>query len=571
MATLTTHTLPLQTNAAEASALTDRKHILTVGLEDWFQVGAFQQLIHHDQWYRFDTRLERSTQETLDLLDRFNAKATFFVLGWVAERVPQLLAEVVSRGHEVASRGFHHRSISDVSRHEFRDDVLRTQMAIESATGQKVHGYRLADGWLGPDDLWALDVLAELGYAYDSSMFPMFRSYSQEPHRRFVHQHTSSTGNLWEIPPSTWRTCGLNVPVGGGNWFRQLPHTLLKHAVHSLAEHPEHPLVLYFHTWELDPEQPRISAAGRMARLRHYRNLDKMRWVLEDHLARHRFDTVANHLELPTVEVTATPETPQLPTAASETITRVSTSPKTAVSIVIPCYNEDATLPYLANTLERVEFELADSYAPHFILVDDCSTDTTWDTMQTVFGPKANCTLLQHETNSGVSAAILTGIRAAETDVVCSMDCDCSYDPLELRRMLPLLTDDVDLVTASPYHPDGHVKNVPGWRLFLSKGLSQLYRLVLRRRLHTWTSCFRVYRKSAVENLVLEETGFLGTAELVARLTQGGSQITEHPATLEVRIFGESKMKTCRTIVGHLRLIGRILSQRTPSVPSNKK
>lgn len=564
MTTLTTARLSQDSRASDATAPTERKHILTVGLEDWFQVGAFQQLIHHDQWYRFDTRLDRSTHETLDLLDRFEAHATFFVLGWVAERVPELLAEITERGHEVASRGFHHRGISDMTRDEFRDDVLRTQTAIEAATGHRVQGYRVADGWLGPDDLWALDVLTELGYAYDSSILPMFRTYAHEPHRQFVHQHESRDGALWEIPPSTWRACGLNVPVGGGNWFRQLPHTLLKHAVNSLAEHSDHPLVLYFHTWELDPQQPRITSVGRVARLRHYRNLDKMRWVMEEHLSKHNFDTIANYLRLPAAEVVGLPPAVPVPAAADRARPRLSSQPRTAVSIVIPCFNEEATLSYLANTLERVEFELSGKYEPHFILVDDCSTDTTWDTMQTVFSQKDNCRLLHHESNRGVSAAILTGMRAAKTEVVCSMDCDCSYDPLELAHMLPLLTDDVDLVTASPYHPSGHVKNVPGWRLFLSKGLSQLYRLVLRRKLHTWTSCFRIYRKSAVEDVVLEENGFLGTAELVARLAQRGSEIIEHPATLEVRIFGESKMKTCRTIVGHLRLIARILSNGKP-------
>lgn len=182
--------------------------------------------------------------------------------------------------------------------------------------------------------------------------------------------------------------------------------------------------------------------------------------------------------------------------------------------------------------------------------------------MQSVFGGKPNFKLVQHEQNSGVSAAILTGIRHSETELVCSMDCDCSYDPLEFSRMLPLMTDDVDLVTASPYHPEGRVKNVPGWRLLLSKGLSTIYRIVLPQKLHTWTSCFRVYRKSAIEKLSLHEAGFLGTAELVGQLCLSGSKIVEHPATLEVRIFGESKMKTLHTIAGHLRLVRQLVKQR---------
>ena len=149
------------------------------------------------------------------------------------------------------------------------------------------------------------------------------------------------------------------------------------------------------------------------------------------------------------------------------------------------------------------------------------------------------------------------------------MDCDCTYDPHQLAELLPLLTDDVDLVTASPYHPDGHVKNVPGWRLFLSKGLSAIYRRLLDVDLHTYTNCLRVYRKSAIEKLTLEENGFLGVAELLAKLSLSGSRVVEQPATLEVRIFGESKMKTYRTTLGHLGLLARMFGNRQPK-PSQK-
>lgn len=235
---------------------------------------------------------------------------------------------------------------------------------------------------------------------------------------------------------------------------------------------------------------------------------------------------------------------------------------QTPVTIVIPCYNEEASLPYLSRTLEQLEFALRPRYEPTFLFVDDCSTDTTWDVMHAVFAGRDNCRFVRHETNGGVSKAILTGIEAADTDIVCSMDCDCSYDPLELKHMLPLLTEDVDLVTASPYHPQGHVRNVPSWRLCLSKGLSCLYRSFLPQKLHTWTSCFRVYRRSAVRGLELREHGFLGTAELVGRLSLNGSRIVEHPATLNVRIFGESKMKTFRTIAGHLRLLRQLFFAR---------
>ena len=182
--------------------------------------------------------------------------------------------------------------------------------------------------------------------------------------------------------------------------------------------------------------------------------------------------------------------------------------------------------------------------------------------MNSVFGDKPNFKLVQHEQNSGVSAAILTGIRNSDTELVCSMDCDCSYDPLEFSRMLPLMTDDVDLVTASPYHPEGRVKNVPGWRLLLSKGLSTIYRIVLPQKLHTWTSCFRVFRRDKFVDMKLDHSGFLGVAEMLVRLLRRGGVVREYPTLLESRLLGASKMKTVRTIRGHLGLLWQVVRGR---------
>jgi dolichol-phosphate mannosyltransferase len=164
----------------------------------------------------------------------------------------------------------------------------------------------------------------------------------------------------------------------------------------------------------------------------------------------------------------------------------------------------------------------------------------------------------------------LTGLREARTEIVCSIDCDCSYDPLELKHMIPLLAGDVDLVTASPYHPAGGVRNVPGWRLSLSSGASWLYRRVLRSPLHTFTSCFRVYRRSSVLDLPITQRGFLGMAEILGQLLLRNGRVVEHPAVLNVRLFGASKMKTLRTIAGHLRLMSQLSRQRMfgPRVPS---
>jgi hypothetical protein len=156
----------------------------------------------------------------------------------------------------------------------------------------------------------------------------------------------------------------------------------------------------------------------------------------------------------------------------------------------------------------------------------------------------------------------LTGLRHAGTEIVCSIDCDCSYDPHDLANMIPLLRDGVALVTASPYHPEGRVHNVPAWRLVLSKSLSRMYRIVLRQPLHTYTSCFRVYRRSVLIGIQPERGGFLGIAELIGRLALSGAEIVEHPATLEVRVLGHSKMKILQTIWGHLGLITSLAWRR---------
>ena len=224
------------------------------------------------------------------------------------------------------------------------------------------------------------------------------------------------------------------------------------------------------------------------------------------------------------------------------------------VTLVVPCYNEEHSLPYLANTLRSVRDALSRNYEIEAIFVDDHSSDRTWQVLDELFAGHPDVVRIRHETNRGVAASILTGLRHAGTEIVCSIDCDCSYDPHDLANMIPLLRDDVALVTASPYHPNGRVHNVPAWRLLLSKSLSRMYRIVLRQPLHTYTSCFRVYRRSAMIGTQPERGGFLGIAELIGKLALSGAKIVEHPATLEVRVLGHSKMKILRTIAGHLGL-----------------
>ncbi len=536
-------------------------HLLTVVLEDYFHVAPLKSVVQNERWYRFERRVEENTHKTLDLLDEFNTKATFFVLGWTAEEMPELIREVVARGHEVASKGYAHRSIRQFEREEFRDDLLRSREALERAANRKVHGYRIAYGWFGPQDLWALDVLAEEGIRYDSSVRPLFRQYAAQPWRLTPHEHQTASGKLWEFPLPSWTVGGWSLPIAGGNYFRQFPHAFMRRRVASWMESVPAPFLMYFHVWELDPDQPRIRAAPLWERVRQYRNLGKMDEIVRHYLANYTFIGIGEHLGLepdgPDPEDHPLPMSKwAAPSRAGETICLSNgDEPRSSVSVVIPCYNEELILPYLDNTLASVETALGSEYDMRFIFVDDGSLDGTHSSLQQIFGSRQNCTIHRHESNQGVAAAILTGIRAAETEIVCSIDCDCTYDPLQLEKMIPLLADGVDMVTASPYHPEGGVKNVPGWRLFLSKSLSRLYQSVLIHRLATYTSCFRVYRKNSVADLYVREGGFLGVTEMLGRLDLEGGTIVECPAILEVRLLGRSKMKTVRTILGHLRLL----------------
>ncbi len=561
-----------------AVAAPNGHHLLTVVLEDYFQVAPLKSVVQSGQWYRFETRVERNTVMALDVLDEFGIRAPFFVLGWIADELAGGVREVVTRGHEIASKGYYHRSVRQLGRGEFRDDAVRSREALERASCSRVLGYRIAQGWFGPRDLWALDVLAEEGFAYDSSIRPQFRAFAHEPWRRFVHQHRCGEATLWEFPLSTWSLAGWSLPIAGGNYLRQFPHALMWRAVAHWDRTCDAPFVMYFHVWELDPEQPRIRAAPLRERLRQYRNLEKMEGIIRHYLGHYRFQAIGDYLGLdersddaPSGDAAPSPPAPARTSGDRREIPagEVPMPPGSAdqdrpmpVTVVIPCFNEELVLPYLANTLRSVEATLEPEYELSFVLVDDGSFDGTWASLHKIFGSMPNCTLVRHPENRGVAAAILTGIQRSRAEIVCSIDCDCTYDPHQLRSLIPMLEDGVDMVTGSPYHPQGQVRNVPSWRLSLSRGLSFLYRLVLRQSLATYTSCFRVYRRDAVVDLPIREGGFLGVAEMLGLLDLRGARIVESPAVLEVRLLGRSKLKILRTAAGHLRLLARLAVAR---------
>jgi polysaccharide deacetylase family protein (PEP-CTERM system associated) len=536
-----------------------QKHLLTVLVEDYFHVGAFENLIQQRNWSNFEPRYEQNTLKTLDLLDEFNTKATFFVLGWIAKQNPQMIREIASRGHEIASRGYYHRSLRQLTAEEIRQDLARTNRVLQAASGQKIIGYRSAEKLSFERDERVLKVLADEGFAYDASFLPGRKT---ETRKRFAHQIHSGGKAIWEFPYST-RNIGFGLlPISGGNYFRQIPYTLMRHGVRDWTNRYDEPFVFYFHVWELDPDQPRISAASHFSRIRHYRKLDKMEWIIKENLEMYDFCDVAEYLGVKD-SLLIEPEKLKVKKEVPALTVSRPRHPDTPISIVIPCYNEVDSLDYLSNILRDVSGELNEKgYDARFIFIDDKSTDETFNKLQELFGSAENVKILKHEKNKGVAAGIMTGIRAAETEIVCSMDCDCTYDPHQLVDMVPLLTDDIDMVTASQYHHAGGVRNVPKWRLLFSKGASFCYRRVLKTKLATYTSCFRVYRKSSMVDLNVEDGGFLGVTEMLGRLDLNSGKIIEYPAVLETRLFGASKMNTVRTTFDHLGLLYRLSKER---------
>ena len=546
---------------------TSRAHVLTVALEDYFHAAPFRPWVREEIWYRFEDRLAASTRRMLELFQRCDVQATFFVTARTAEAAPDLVQEIARQGHEIAAAGDHGPDLRKLDRHRFRSDAAESRGRIEQIVGHRVLGYRIASAWLSPADVWILDVLAAAGYRYDSSVRPALFSNPDEVWRRTRKASDDSAQPFFEVPVSSIGLFGINVPIAGGGPFRLFPESVTRRAVAHWDRHRAQPYVMYLRTWELDADQPRLSAPPLHARIRHYRNLHRMPRLLEEVLSSYQFTSAAGHLGLELEPVAQARASEGAFDGATEVLVRdrrptPAPSATTAVSVVIPCYNESQSLPYLNKTLASVAEMFRDRYAFTFLFVDDCSTDTTWQLLQELFGSRPGFVLLRHQRNQGVAAAIHTGIRHAVDDIVCSIDCDCTYDPHELGRMIPLLEEGVDVVTASPYHPAGKVRNVPAWRLFLSRGLSRLYRVVLRQKLFTYTSCFRVYRRASVAALDLRMPGYLGLTELIAYVDFAGRRIVEWPSTLEVRVLGLSKMKVLRNIAGHVGLLAGLARRR---------
>ncbi len=262
---------------------------MSVDVEDYFQVSAFEPHIPAASWADLPARVERNTRLALDLFGRHGVRATFFVLGWVAERYPDLVREIVRGGHELASHGFSHVRVIRQTPAQFREDVGRTKALLEDIGGVEVAGYRAASYSIGRDNLWALDVLQTVGHRYSSSIYPIRHDlYGMPEAPRFPFRYRE-TGIL-EIPITTINLFGRNLPGGGGGYFRLLPYRASRWAIRRVNRVDARPAVFYFHPWELDPEQPRPAGLGLKTRVRHYLNLGRMQARLVRLLGDFRWD-----------------------------------------------------------------------------------------------------------------------------------------------------------------------------------------------------------------------------------------------------------------------------------------
>jgi len=267
---------------------------MSIDVEDYFHVSVFDGIVPRTEWERMESRVVANTTRLLEIFDEFSVRSTFFVLGWVAERHPDLVRAIAGRGHEVASHGYAHRLVYDQTPAAFRADVRRAKQLLEDASGRPVVGYRAPSHSITARSLWALDVLLEEGYQYDSSIFPIRHDrYGIPLSGRQPYAIERNGGTLVEMPGSTTQLGPLNLPVAGGGYFRILPYWWTRWGIDRVNRLERRPVVFYLHPWEIDPEQPRLRA-GSLGQFRHYRNLHLTELRLRRLLREFRFDTVEN-------------------------------------------------------------------------------------------------------------------------------------------------------------------------------------------------------------------------------------------------------------------------------------
>ena len=274
-------------------------HAMTLDVEDYFHVAAFNKVIGPDSWDQFELRVERNTEAFMELLDERDVRATFFILGWVADKVPHLIKRIAEHGHEIASHGYSHQLIYRQTPAEFLAETDRSKKLLEDIVQQPIRGYRAASYSITKDSLWALNIIAEQGFEYDSSIYPIRHdNYGllggpETPYRIKLN----NGAELLEFPITTAKLGKLTLPVGGGGYFCLYPYWVTQKLLNRRLAETQAPFVFYLHPWELDPEQPKVAGAGALSRFRHYNNLHRVRDRLRLLLRDYGFTSMYNSLE----------------------------------------------------------------------------------------------------------------------------------------------------------------------------------------------------------------------------------------------------------------------------------
>jgi polysaccharide deacetylase family protein (PEP-CTERM system associated) len=283
------------------------KHAMTVDVEDYFHVSAFSKVIAPAQWPDWPSTVERNTYRLLDLFDEVGIKATFFVLGWVAERYPQLIHDIVARDHEIASHGYSHQLVYKQTPELFREETAKSKKILEDLSQRAIVGYRAASYSITRQSLWAIDILAELGFEWDSSIFPVYHDrygIPDSPTRPYRIQ-AANQRTLMEFPLTTAKVLGYSLPAAGGGYFRLYPYALSRHLFQRATVNGTTPAIFYLHPWEIDPDQPRVPGAGLLSNFRHYNNLARCLPRLKALLNEFPFGTVSESLQSFNLSTTA--------------------------------------------------------------------------------------------------------------------------------------------------------------------------------------------------------------------------------------------------------------------------
>ena len=533
---------------------------ISIDVEDYYQVAAFEDIVSYADWERYDSHVCKNTHRLLEVFSEHSVCATFFILGWVAERHPQLVRSIQNQGHEIGCHGYKHVRINFQTPDAFREDVRHAKSVIEQCIGEPIHGYRAASFSVRSDTLWALEILLQEGFQYDSSIFPIVHDrYGISDAPRFPYQVSTPSGVITEFPLTTTRYLHRNVPVAGGGYFRLLPYCLTRNAIEKTNRQEGMPAVFYLHPWEIDLSQPRLDASWTN-RVRHYTNIQRTEQRLQTLLHDFEFSTLRTTLSqvpLRTYEIKQAENGHLRFQSVPKEITFFdNTLPTTSarkISVIIPVYNEMDNMAPLCQELSQVFLPLR--IASEWIFVDDGSTDDSIAQLVALKELYPQIVIIKLRRNFGQTPAMQAGFDHATGDVVVTMDADLQNDPHDIPCLLRRLDEGFDLVC--------------GWRKnrkdpWLSRKLpSQVANKMIQRiigsNIHDRGCSLKIYRAGLTKKFRLysEMHRFIHEISIMT-----GARVSELVVNHRPRQFGTSKYGISRTFkvlsdVCSLKLITR--------------